>query len=288
MKKINIFMIALIVSASGFMASCSSDEPTVEPVKIITLNKTEVSLLAGATETLTVSFSPNNEGADKAVTWTSSNASVATVNNGTITAVAKGETTVTVALTSNSTVKAEAKVTVTPVVESITLDKTEVHLINGEEEQLKATILPADANQEVTWSSDDEAIAVVTATGLVQAKGLGEAIITATSVSDPNKKATATVNVYYGTVSIPAPKVELALTAPTNTSVIQFIGNNTSLGITQIAGPVSGTQALKFTTFDYAKITHGIAANGVPANGAATPATSDNDFTIMIDFRVPR
>jgi hypothetical protein len=122
----------------------------------------------------------------------------------------------------------------------------------------------------------------------VQAKAVGTATITATSTSDPTKTATATITVDPGKPDIPTPKVELALTAPTNTSVIQFFGNGTNLGITQTAGPVSGTQALKFSTFDYAKITHGIAANGVPANGTATPATSVNVFTILIDFKVSR
>ncbi|MDR3269129.1 MAG: Ig-like domain-containing protein, partial [Tannerella sp.] len=195
MEKVRFLVIALIISATGFMTSCKSDDPAVEQVKIITLNKTVVSLLAGAQETLIVSFSPNNEGADKAVTWTSSNAGVATVSNGTITAVAQGEATITVALTSNAAIKAEAKVTVTTPVASISLDKTELLIVVGGEEKLTATVLPANADQSVTWSSSDQAIAVVTSDGTVQTKAIGTATITAAATSDPTKTATATVTV---------------------------------------------------------------------------------------------
>ena len=70
-----------------------------EPVVV---NVTEVSLLSatsltvGSTTTLTPSISPSNA-SDKAVTWTSSNPSVATISNkGLVTAVAEGEATITV------------------------------------------------------------------------------------------------------------------------------------------------------------------------------------------------
>jgi hypothetical protein len=274
MEKLKFLVIVLIISATGFMTSCKSDDPTVDPVMIITLNKTEVSLLVGTTETLTASFSPNNEGADKTVTWTSSNAGVATVSNGTITAVAQGEATITVALTSNPAVKAEAKVTVVQPVASVSLNKTDLLIVIGGEEKLIATVLPANADQSVTWSTSDAAIAVVTADGTVQAKTVGTATITVAATSDPTKTASATITVDPGKPAIPAPKVELALTAATNNAVIQFLGD-----ITQTAGPVSGVQALKFSKEAYAKIIHGIPANG---GGARV-----NIYTLLIDFQVP-
>jgi hypothetical protein len=116
----------------------------------------------------------------------------------------------------------------------------------------------------------------------VQAKAVGTATITATSTSDPTKTATATITVDPGKPDIPAPKVELALTGPGNTSVIQFFGD-----ITQVAGPVSGVQALKFPKEAYAFINHGIAANGVDVAVSPAVSTRVNVYTLLIDFQVP-
>ncbi|GEM_PF-2193246 len=67
-------------------------------------------------------------------------------------------------------------------VESVTLDREQVDLAIGDTLQLIATVLPEDAtNQELIWTSDDEAIATV-ADGLVTTVALGETIIRVTTV----------------------------------------------------------------------------------------------------------
>lgn len=76
----------------GKEASC---EVTVTPRTIsITLNKPQLSLVKGATETLTATVLPTTA-TDKAVTWKSSDTAVATVENGVVTAVAAGNATIT-------------------------------------------------------------------------------------------------------------------------------------------------------------------------------------------------
>lgn len=79
----------------GKEASC---EVTVTPrtisVESITLNKTQLSLVKGATETLAAIVLPTTA-TDKAVTWKSSDTAVATVENGVVTAVAAGNATIT-------------------------------------------------------------------------------------------------------------------------------------------------------------------------------------------------
>lgn len=67
---------------------------TVVDVESVTLNKTEITLEAGTTETLTATVLPENA-TDKTVTWETSNVEVATIANGVVTAVAKGEATIT-------------------------------------------------------------------------------------------------------------------------------------------------------------------------------------------------
>lgn len=83
-------------------------DPVIE-VESVTLNKTEITLEAGTTETLTATVLPENA-TDKTVTWETSNAEVATVANGVVTAVAKGEATITAKAREKS---ATCKVTVT-------------------------------------------------------------------------------------------------------------------------------------------------------------------------------
>jgi len=68
---------------------------TSVPVTGITLTKKTLTLIAGQNETLTFTIAPDNA-ANKNVTWTSSNNTVATVANGKVTAVAAGTATITV------------------------------------------------------------------------------------------------------------------------------------------------------------------------------------------------
>lgn len=79
----------------GKEASC---EVTVTPrtisVESITLNKTQLSLVKGATETLAATVLPTTA-TDKTVIWESSDTAVATVKDGIVTAVAAGNATIT-------------------------------------------------------------------------------------------------------------------------------------------------------------------------------------------------
>lgn len=82
------------------------------PVTGVTLNKTSLLLEVGGTETLTATVAPA-DATNKAVTWSTSNAAVATVSSGTVTAVGAGSATITVTTTDGSKT-ATCAVTVTP------------------------------------------------------------------------------------------------------------------------------------------------------------------------------
>lgn len=87
-------------------------------------------------------------------------------------------------------------------VKSITLNKTALILAKDNKETLKATISPSNAtDKSVKWMSSDTSVATVSG-GEVTAKGAGKATITATSVSNPDKKATCTVTVPGKTVNV--------------------------------------------------------------------------------------
>ena len=93
---------------------------------------------------------------------------------------------------------ATCKVTVIPPVpvESVSLDKNVLELAYENSETLMATVKPDTASQEVIWSSSDGGIATCSPNGVVTAKKKeGKITVTATSKTDPSKKATCTVYV---------------------------------------------------------------------------------------------
>ena len=155
----------------------------------VTLDKTSLSLAVGETAQLTATVKPDNA-TDKNVTWTSSDESVAKVDNGKVTAAKAGKATITAKCGDKT---AECAVTVTVPTGSVTLDKASLSLAIGETAQLTATVKPDDAtDKNVTWASSDESVAKV-ADGKVTAVKSGKATITAKC---GGKTAECTVTVY--------------------------------------------------------------------------------------------
>ena len=163
----------------------------------VSLDKTELTLTEGETETLTATVKPDNAD-NRKVTWSSDKTEIATVDGaGKVTAVKAGEAVVTVATedggrtaTCKVTVKAKA-VSVT----EVTLDRAELTLTEGEAETLTATVKPDNAdNKKVKWSSDKTEIATVDGAGKVTAVKAGEAVVTVTT-EDGGKTATCKVTV---------------------------------------------------------------------------------------------
>ncbi|MBO5747983.1 MAG: Ig-like domain-containing protein, partial [Muribaculaceae bacterium] len=190
---------AATTDGSNLTASC---KVTVVPTlaESITLDKTEISLEATETATLLVTVLPELA-TDKSVKWSSSDETVAVVDeNGVVTAVAVGEAIITATTVDDSNLSATCKVTVIPtLVVSIELDQTEASVEEKSDLQLTATILPEHAtNKEVAWSSSDKWVATVDNTGLVTIHSAGEVIITATTTDGTNLSATCRINVYSG------------------------------------------------------------------------------------------
>jgi len=75
-------------------------------------------------------------------------------------------------------------------VSSITLDKEELDVTEGESVTLHATVLPEDAyNKDVVWKSDNPAVATITQEGVVSGIDCGKATITAEPAGRPGKNA---------------------------------------------------------------------------------------------------
>ena len=92
--------------------------------------------------------------------------------------------------------------------EQISLDKTSLTLHGNESQQLTATVLPADASQELTWTSSDESVATVSQSGLVSAVADGHAVITATTTDGTNLSASCDVTV----LQVQAESIQLNVT----------------------------------------------------------------------------
>ena len=156
---------------------------TVAPIAVtsVTLDKTEISILMGNTETLTATVLPDNAG-DKTVTWTTSNEAVATVENGVVTGTGAGTATIT-AKAGDKTATCAVTVTSANVpVTGITLNSVYSGMIVEDKVELIATVTPDYATDKtVTWTSSNEAVATVDANGVVTAVGAGSVKITATA-----------------------------------------------------------------------------------------------------------
>ena len=98
-------------------------------------------------------------------------------------------------------------------VTSVSLDETLITLEEEATQTLTATVLPNDANQNVTWESSDESVATVV-DGLVTAIAAGDATITCKSAADATKSATCAVHV----TASPYLKSKLIFTAKCNGS----------------------------------------------------------------------
>ena len=164
-------------------------KPTVS-VTGVSLNKTSATLTEGNTTTLTATVSPSNA-TNKAVTWSSDNTGVATVdNNGKITAKATGTANITVK-TANGGKTATCKVTVV----KPTVSATGVSITNkpsylaldyassdNDTFQAQISVKPSNAtNKEVTWTSSNTNAVTVDTNGKVKATGRGMATVSCTT-----------------------------------------------------------------------------------------------------------
>ncbi|MCE0850553.1 phage tail tube protein [Pseudomonas asiatica] len=81
------------------------------------------------------------------------------------------------------------------VIAAVAVTPATLSLEVGETGDLEAEVTPVGASQLVTWTSSDQAIATVSATGLVTGVAAGTATITATSAADGTKTDTCAVTV---------------------------------------------------------------------------------------------
>ena len=268
---------AIVFMLAGIFTSCKKDEPTgpnggnegggTQTVAVtgVSLSKTSLTLVEGNSETLTATITPSNA-TNKAVSWKSSDASVASVdNNGKVAAVKAGSATITVT-TSDGGKTATCSVTVTSKTVSVTgvkLDKSNLELKAGETAQLAATVEPSDASEKgVEWTSSDTKIATVDGSGKVTAVSVGNATITATT-KDGGKKASCSVTV--NPVAVEGVSVEPAQVEVKEGKTVQLKAS---------VSPEDADQEVEWTTSDSQVAT-------VDANGLVTAIKPGTAYIVV-------
>ena len=169
----------------------------VEEVKPTSISiSSSLPLTVGESSRLYASVSPSN--AQYTLTWSSGNSSIAKVDQkGTVTGVSEGSTTITVK--TNNGKSADCEVTVSPrSVKDVSIDG-ELPLEVGDTYTLTPVVTPSDIETSFTWSSNNDDVATVSATGEVTAVSEGDANITVET--DNGKTATCKVSVKISEIS---------------------------------------------------------------------------------------
>ena len=221
-----IFMIIpMILTSCGSQNSGGENAQPTESSPIaataITLDKSEIILSVGGSETLTATLSPV-ETTDTVASWLSTAPTVATVENGVVTAISSGTAQIIVTSSNGKTAMCNVIVNSSNGQSSgVTLSQTEAELRVGDSLSLVATITPADAaDQTLTWTSSAPEVATVV-NGAVSAKSAGTTLITV-SMSNGNT-ATCVITVKGDAV------IQYALTEDYSFYVVTGISGQASI-----------------------------------------------------------
>lgn len=192
-KKPGQAIITATLPLSGVSASCTV---TVQGTAVSSLELSQTSATLQCGQTLTLTYTTGSQYDDRSVTWTSSNAAVAAVEDGTVTGVKPGVAVITCRAASG--VEASCTVTVKQNGTSLTLDRDELSLELGTTARLTATLLPENSTEKVSWSSTNNNVVSVDENGVLTPKRIGQAAVYAYTPS--GLRASCTVTVYSAMV----------------------------------------------------------------------------------------
>lgn len=177
MQILNKILVALSLLICSIAAITINNSPALENIAFL---QTSMELYIGDSASISFLSTPKNA-AVYGQEWTSSNEEVATVSsNGWVSALSAGETVITLTSRGKS---ASCSVTVKPIlVSEVSIQAKYSKLLVGEKMKLSSSISPTNATDKtISWTSSDGNIIAVDEEGNIEAKALGEAIITATA-----------------------------------------------------------------------------------------------------------
>ena len=252
----------------GSVAPCV----TVVPVSSVSISGGSFSLKAGASRKLSATVAPSNA-TDRAVSWKSSNTSVATVDaSGTVKAVKAGTAMVTATAGGKS---ASVKVTVASgyvAVSSVSISGGSFSLKAGASRKLSATVAPSNAtDRAVSWKSSNTSVATVDASGTVKAVKAGTATITATA---GGKSASVTVTVTAGSPSQVSTVYYKPSKAPKQAPLLWYRVDGGAARSVRMASSCDGWYSVKLTVAQGAQLklvfeVDGVMDNNGKSNGVA-------------------
>ena len=167
----------------------TTNESAVKKSGTVSLSKTTLTL--GKGESYAAKATIKNAGTDS-ITWSSSNTSVATVNNnGKITTHAVGKATIQASLPSGSSATLSVTVKKAPAAVSVSPSKKSIK--KGKTFQIKILLPVNSASQKITYTSSNAKVTKVNSSGKVTALKKGTATITAKTFNQKKAKLKVTV-----------------------------------------------------------------------------------------------
>ena len=168
---------AKTTDGSNVFDTCAFNvKPLVSSIKI---QPSESNLYVGQEEALVAVVSPENA-YDRSVTWTSSDESIAKVDqNGVVTALDDGTVSITAKANDGSGVAGVCNYTIEWIPSGIALSKKNSVLKEGTGETLTALFDPIAVDRDVVWNSSNESVVTVDQNGHVTAVAAGNAVVTA-------------------------------------------------------------------------------------------------------------
>lgn len=202
-------------TTDGSALSGSCFVRVADPAASVSIDKTSLSLKVGeAPIALKATVRTSGSMTYNEVDWSSANTAVATVDaEGLVTAVRPGTTTIKATALDGTDKAAVCTVTVTAELQEISLPAKEEVTVGGNL-TLTPTLTPAFASDKsVTWTSLDNTVASVNASGVVTGKKEGNTVITCSSKANPAVKADCVISVIIPVKSVTLSKYNLSLEA---------------------------------------------------------------------------
>ena len=198
-KKPGTTTVTVMTEEGDFSASCTVVVYT--PGDGITINSKKVTIGKGSKTVLTATVTPA-DATNKSVTWSSSDASVASVNaSGQVAGLKVGSAVIT-ATTADGKYKDTCLIEVVQLATEVILDFTNLQMDVGKTKTLTASLRPLTiTNKKVKWSSSDKSIATINSNGTITALKAGTVTIKCAS-ADGGAKATCKVTVIQRVTSI--------------------------------------------------------------------------------------
>src|SRR6266404_5801904 len=251
-----------ITATSEGQSGTAAVNVTLAPVASVTVAPSTANIAITGTVQLTATPKDANGNplTGRAISWSSSDNTIGTVNgSGLVTGVAAGSVTIT-ATSEGKSGTASVTVAGAPVA-SVTVTPASASVQAGQTQQLTATLKDANGNiltgRTVTWSSNSTSVATVSSSGLVTAKVAGSATITATSEGKSGTSALTVTPVPVASVTVAPASASVAVGAtlqltatpkdangnPLTGRVVTWQSSNNAIAGVNGSGLVSGVAA---------------------------------------------